>query len=143
MHLDDTLPASGSSMFPFVPAGSVLSLVRPGRQAIGIGDVVCYPAPNRGLVAHRVVALEAHPDGTRLVMRGDAQRTPERIPLDAVAWIVDRVEHRWLRYDTASATGRAFARIAVTHGVALRAAGWTVRTLARITKGRRRPRPRR
>lgn len=103
-------------MFPFVPAGSVLSLRLQGERPIGLGDIVCYPGRGGELVAHRVIAIEAGARGTWLTIRGDAVEEQERIELGAVGWLVERVEHRWLRYDTASLAGRTLARVAVRRG---------------------------
>lgn len=130
----ETIPATGSSMFPFVPAGSLLSLSDRGSRAVEVGDIVCYPAPSGELVAHRVVAVEVGPNGAWLTTRGDAVGRAERIEPAAVAWIVDRVDHAWLRYETRGAAGRVFARIAVRRGAAFRVvtrAARFVRTLRR------------
>lgn len=118
----ETILATGSSMFPFVPAGSVLTLRARGERLLELGDIVCYPATTGELVAHRVVAIEYPGDDAWLTTRGDANGLEDRIEVGAVAWIVERVEHRWLCYDTDGLTGRTFARVARRRGTLYRAA---------------------
>lgn len=134
----ETIPTTGSSMFPFVPAGSVLSLSDRRSRSVEVGDIVCYPAPSGELVAHRIVAVEHGPNGAWLTTRGDAGGRAERIEPDAVAWIVDRVEHSWLRYETRGATGRVLARIAVRRGAAYRVVTSAARLARALRRGLRR-----
>lgn len=117
----ECMPAQGGSMFPFVPAGSMLGLRPRDERPIEVGDIVCYPAANGDLVAHRVVACvreraSAGGDEPCWIVRGDAGGTQERIAERAIAWVVDQVEHRGVRYRTDGAIGRALARIAVQRG---------------------------
>lgn len=76
--------AGGRSMSPAVRDGEmvVVAPVEPAR--VGVGEVV-YCRAQRGPLAHRVVAIEARPDGSRrFTLCGDASPAPDR-PLDARA----------------------------------------------------------
>ena len=126
------MQARGSSMFPFIPSGSVLALRPIQSGAIGVGDIVVYPArlaPGEPpvLVAHRVVGIE--PAG--FVVRGDADGCNLEQPLTAaeLAFLVTRVSHRGLGYATAGVLGRALARVAVRRGTSWRLAAATARAV--------------
>ena len=127
----DILPATGSSMFPFVLAGSVLHLRTRGTRAIRIGDIVCHPDRTGQLVAHRVRSVSNDGNRTWLTTRGDALEQEERLPSEAIAWVVERVEHRWLRYDTGGLLGRTLSRVAIRHRALHRAATLAARALRR------------
>lgn len=107
-------------MFPFVPAGSLLALRPRDERPIAIGDIVCFPAADGEIVAHRTVARapltaeNAHDPAW--ITRGDAAGTEEHIAESAIAWVVEHVEHRGVRYRTDGTLGRALARIAVERG---------------------------
>jgi hypothetical protein len=112
-------------MFPYVPAGAVLSLRPRSARPIAIGHIVCYPAGTGDLVAHRVVARVSDPSpGGRepvWLVRGDAGGLEEQVAESGIAWVVDEVAHRGVRYRTDGALGRLLARIAVDRGALHRA----------------------
>ena len=116
-------------MFPFVPSNSLLHVVAADVARIRPGDVICYPGP-RGIVAHRVVAIDA---GV-FVACGDATTRKERVPAGAVAWRVVRVEHRRLSYDLDGLLGRCAARLALRRGLGLQLVAATARRLAALTR---------
>lgn len=141
------LHADGASMFPFVPTGSELALVRRDERAVTVGDVVCFPNAEGAIVAHRVVACAAsHADqtcGPSWIVRGDAIGAAELVPDAAIAWIVTHVRRGRVRYRTDGALGVWLARVAVRRGATYRAchrlarvAVW-LRRLARGPAGRR------
>lgn len=125
-------------MFPFVPAGSVLALRPRDERPIAIGDIVCYPARNGEIVAHRVVARApaslATPDRPAWITRGDATAAEECIAESAIAWVVEYVEHRDFRYRTDGAMGRALARVAGRRGALYRACTKLARGALRVRR---------
>ena len=132
----ETLPAAGSSMFPFVPTGSVLHLRSPNERTIRVGDIVCHSDRAGQLVAHRVLAVHDAADGARLVTRGDALDQLDRVALDAIAWRVARVERGAIGYDTDGLIGRALSHIAIRHRQVHRTTMRTARLLGRALRRR-------
>ena len=63
--------ASGGSMLPTIFPGDVLMVRREPIAAIRLGDVVLSRRIGR-FYAHRVVRIENHASGVRLITRGDA-----------------------------------------------------------------------
>ena len=105
--------ARGSSMFPFVPGGSRLSLSPRAERTICVGDIVCYPGQAQQVVAHRVREILPGPDGPCYRICGDGSSRSEVVPVEAIAWVVTRVEHRYFRYDTDSAIARLLSSAAL------------------------------
>lgn len=71
------------SMSPTIPAGS-LALVHqvPAAQA-RVGDVVTVDRPGQLPITHRVVSVDPGREGSaRLVLKGDANPTPDPAPYD-------------------------------------------------------------
>lgn len=131
-HLRDNrqLRAGGSSMLPFIMPGSLLCLKSAVGNSINVDDVVCYPDSRGTIVAHRAIGND---QGARIVYtRGDAQSAIEQIPASAIAYLVTRVEHPLLSYDTDSPLGRFFAWSALEHPGMTRAAAMLMRHAARV-----------
>ena len=98
-------------MWPFLRDGDIVE-VRPDRAALRVGDLICYePWPER-LHVHRVVGRA----GDDLLVRGDAQRDAERVPLAQVRGrviAVTRGTRAWsLTAPSARVRGRAIVVIA-------------------------------
>jgi signal transduction histidine kinase len=138
------LAARGSSMFPFIPSGCLLSVRVREHGDIRVGDVIVYPGP-RGrhvLVAHRVIRIEHSAGATWYLTRGDAEAHEERVSEAAIGYVVTRVAHRSFAYDARGLIGRTFARIAVRGGLGLQATRWLARAAVGLRhKLPRRPRP--
>ncbi|HET6339915.1 MAG TPA: histidine kinase dimerization/phospho-acceptor domain-containing protein [Polyangiales bacterium] len=128
----ETIWALGGSMFPFVPSNSLLYVTPPDRGSIRPGDIVCYPGV-RHVIAHRVAGVEVGPQGRVFVTRGDAAGSDERVPENAVAYVVTRVEHGWFAYDADGWFGRFLASAALHRGVGFR----TFSSSARLAVGLR------
>lgn len=111
-----TVKVTGTSMMPFIPPGSILTVERFSDEKIEIGDVVCYIDATGGGTAHRVVGVERRngEDPTRIWVRGDAQQRVEEIPADAIAYIASSVCWRKMSYRTQSIVGRMLSRAART-----------------------------
>jgi len=130
--LTSRMLALGSSMFPWLPSGSMLTLEPASPERIRVGDIVVYPALLRresALVAHRVIALElAETQGGLIcIVRGDAQRETERVPASACAYVVTHVSRAAFRYRTSGLVGRVLARAAVERGPLFGTAVWLAR----------------
>lgn len=128
-ELGEPMRAIGSSMFPFVPAGSMLQLAELTGAEIRVGDILVFVGA-AGMVAHRVVAVEAGAAGPCLLMRGDAQPSAERVPRAALAYRVVRVSFRGLSYATSGPLGRALSQLAVARGPVFRGLAWAAMQLA-------------
>jgi hypothetical protein len=100
-------------MIPAIFPGARLSVrpVDPGE--VRVGDIVCFPCPDRTMAAHRVVGIEQGDGKRAFLTRGDAQDGFERIEATAIASRVDRVQQRFLSYDATDRLGRLFARLAL------------------------------
>ena len=140
----ERMPAHGASMFPFVPAGSMLGLRPRGERAVETGDIVCYPGSRGEVVAHRVLARRpafcATAQGPVWITRGDALRGEEHVAESAIAWVVDQVEHRGFSYRTDGLIGRLCARIAVRRGALYFACTHLAHLAVRLRRASR-PRP--
>ncbi len=133
----ERMPAHGSSMFPFVPAGSTLELRARTERAVRVGDIVCYPGPHGEVIAHRVLACDHATHTERVwITRGDALDAMERIPESAIGWVVERVSRGRFGYRTDGLLGRALARIAVRRGLAYRASARAARIAVRARRVR-------
>lgn len=123
-------------MFPFIPSGSELS-VRPfDGGALRVGDVVAF-VDGGGLTAHRVVAIEGQADGRVLSLRGDAQARSERVPVHAIACVVEAVQRHGVRYRLDGPVGRLARAVALTRGRPMRWIGALVHAGARLRRGLR------
>ena len=76
-----------ASMEPWAEPGDLLLHRLVPVERIEVGDVVTVPVPDRGLVTHRVVGLDAQ-DGVVAVLKGDRSRLPDPTPVA----LPDRVE---------------------------------------------------
>jgi signal peptidase len=82
----------GASMAPAIPLGSLVSLVTADPQQIAVGDVVTVRADNGVLVTHRISGLADTGGERHLLMRGDANSSPDPATVPArsvvgrVAW---------------------------------------------------------
>lgn len=68
------------SMAPGLPAGSVLLARDVAATEVGPGDIVTVMRSDGSPVTHRVVEAAPAGDGARLVLRGDANDTPDPSP---------------------------------------------------------------
>jgi hypothetical protein len=76
--------AGGRSMSPAVRDGEIVVVAPVDPARIGIGEIV-YSRAGRGPLAHRVIAIDAQPDGSlRFMTCGDAATDCDR-PVDARA----------------------------------------------------------
>lgn len=86
-----------ASMEPFASPGDLLVHRTEPAAAIGVDDVITVRVPGRGLVTHRVVAVEDHDGDRSAVLIGDASRLPDPVPVglpdevDRVALVVPRL----------------------------------------------------
>ena len=72
--------ARGSSMYPFIRSGDVLTVQPTHAAALNVGDVAFYRAAGDRAVAHRVLRKSVQDNHIVLTMRGDAASGPgERI----------------------------------------------------------------
>ena len=82
-----------ASMEPWASPGALLVHRSAARADVEVGDVITVPVPGRGLVTHRVVAVE----GGAAELQGDASRFPDpdpvRLPeeVDRVVLVVPRL----------------------------------------------------
>lgn len=93
-----------ASMEPWASPGDLLVHRIVPATDIEVGDVATVPTSDRGLVTHRVVALEDDGDGRLAVLRGDASRFPDPSPV-TLRDDVDRVVLVVPRLGTAVRTG--------------------------------------
>lgn len=139
---EEAVRARGGSMWPFIPSGSRLEVRRVPAGEIREGDVVCYLGGAGGTVAHRVVGREGGGDSAVFLARGDASSgDAERVPAGAVLYVVSRVVHPLVSYDTDGPAGRALARVALARApgrVAAPALGAAMDALALISRQVRR-----
>jgi len=126
-HTAERMLALGSSMFPCVLSGSVLTLQPVAAAELAPGDIVVYVS-ERGLCAHRL--LQLLPDG-RVRVRGDAQEYTETLEASALAFVVTHVAHRRLSYATRAPLGRFLARCALRRGAAFPLAAGLARYASR------------
>jgi hypothetical protein len=113
--MSETLSAVGSSMFPCVPSGSRLQLAAVQASQVRVGDIVAYVG-RAGMVAPRVVSVDAWAACPVFVMRGDAQEATEVVSGEAVAYRVTRVSYAGVSYATAGPLGRLLSQLAVERG---------------------------
>lgn len=75
---------TSSSMVPVYGPGDLLVATDP-RGGVHVGDIVVYRGP-QGMVAHRVVAVEARNGHTSYITKGDAvsRSDPEPVPASAI-----------------------------------------------------------
>jgi len=68
--------AYGSSMYPFIRSGDILTIQPTDVAALNVGDVAFYRGVGDRLVAHRVVGKHVQDNHIVLTMRGDAASGP-------------------------------------------------------------------
>jgi signal peptidase I len=69
--------AHGTSMLPLVRDGDIL-LVQPlAARAVGLGDLVLFCREPGQVVVHRVIRVQAGPQGRRYTVQGDAVAQPD------------------------------------------------------------------
>ena len=87
--------ATGSSMFPAIPSGSVIRVEPAEPASLRPGDVIFYRHGIAGLAVHRLVGRRAVQGKVRLLTRGDSlprgaveEVAPEQVlgRVAAVAW---------------------------------------------------------
>jgi signal peptidase len=77
--------AHGSSMYPFIRDGDVLTVQPVETDSLNIGDVAFYRSTRERLVAHRVVEKKFTNGKCVLIMRGDSGlNTSEQVPAEHV-----------------------------------------------------------
>ncbi len=77
--------ARGSSMYPFIRDGDILTIQPVEAAALKVGDVVFYSTARGRLAAHRVVGREVQRGKVVLATRGDAASGPdERVQAEQV-----------------------------------------------------------
>jgi hypothetical protein len=123
-------------MAPFILSGSFLDVSRKSYDEIRVGDVVCFIGEDGSGVAHRVIRQEQDKKGKWLFVRGDAQSLDEKVPADAVVFVVSKVSCSYFSYSTDKITGRAIAKIALRKSLAAKGlffgANFAFRSLLRI-----------
>ena len=129
--------AVGGSMSPFILPGSTLSVERVCAASIRKGDVICFIGDNAEGITHRVSREPMGGSEAFLSTKGDAQRDDERVPQEAIVFVVRRVRHRFFSYNTGSLVGRVVARIALEEDLmsrALKAICWYTWRTTRLTR---------
>ena len=104
-------------MLPAIFPGAELLVGWSDMNRISAGAIVCYVGEQKGVVAHRVVRVEAQGDSTTFITRGDAQQNVQRVPVAAVCSSVEEVRYGIFFYRTAGPLGRFFARMALAEGL--------------------------
>jgi signal peptidase I len=64
--------AHGSSMYPFIHDGDVLTIKQVEHSALKTGDIAFYRSCNENLIVHRVVDKKLQSNKLMLLMRGDS-----------------------------------------------------------------------
>jgi hypothetical protein len=124
-------------MLPSILPRSVLHVDLVACDSIRPGDVVSFPGSDGAMVAHRVVRAPDGEGSTTILVKGDGQAQAELLPVEAVAYIVTRVEHPLWSYDVTGPTGRTLAWVAIHHAwVTVGAARMLGRLLALRTAAR-------
>lgn len=79
------LEVTSGSMEPAISTGDMLVSRRVDAQDVQAGDVVTVPGGGGALVTHRVVSVEPgmSPGARRLLLKGDANRSTDGIPVEA------------------------------------------------------------
>lgn len=85
-----TAVLDSGSMEPWASSGDLLVHRVEPVTAIEVQDVITVRTPDRGLVTHRVVAIDDAVGGRTALLKGDASRFPDRSPV-TLRGEVDRV----------------------------------------------------
>ncbi len=85
-----TAVLDSGSMEPWASSGDLLVHRVEPVTAIEVQDVITVRTPDRGLVTHRVVAIDDAVGGRTVLLKGDASRFPDRSPV-TLRGEVDRV----------------------------------------------------
>ncbi|MBN2340895.1 MAG: S24/S26 family peptidase [Deltaproteobacteria bacterium] len=101
-------------MIPFIVPESALTVERVDTRFLQIGDIICFIDQDGFGVAHRLVRIEQCNDVKRYFTRGDAQRCEEEVPEESLVFVVRKVQHRYLAYDTDGPVGRLATRLALS-----------------------------
>lgn len=64
--------ARGSSMFPALRAGDVLTIEPAAATDLSVGDIAFFHTPGNRVVVHRVIKIDRRNNSLRLIVRGDA-----------------------------------------------------------------------
>lgn len=71
--------ANGSSMYPFLPNGTILTVIPVHSHDLGVGDIVLYRIADR-LIVHRIVNRATFGNRTFFGIRGDnCTGSPHRV----------------------------------------------------------------
>lgn len=71
----------GGSMTPGIPLGAAVIAVRTAPDDIRVGDVATIRTDNGVVFTHRVVEIDASEEDTWLRTKGDANATPDPMPV--------------------------------------------------------------
>ena len=71
----------GGSMAPTIPVGAVVVASRTAPETIQVGDIVTIRAENGVVFTHRVVEVDASEPDRWLHTKGDANATPDGVPV--------------------------------------------------------------
>lgn len=77
----------GGSMRPAIPMGSLLLAATTPPDGIVVGDVITYRLPSGMVVTHRVRAVIGNPGERAFIVQGDANPTPDPMPVPGRALI--------------------------------------------------------
>jgi len=129
--------ARGISMAPLVRDGDILTVEPVTAPQLGVGDLALFRRGPEAVVAHRVIRIEAGPQGRRFLMQGDAVPHPDGwIAEEAIYGRVSALEREGARLELARPALRALGWLAVLrsrhglrHGPLVRLAGRLVRRL--------------
>lgn len=84
--------ANGSSMYPFLPNGTILTIVPVRSPDLALGDVVLYRVGNR-MAAHRIVGIGAEESGIVFKIKGDnCTGPPHRITESEIMGLISAAE---------------------------------------------------
>ncbi len=109
--------AVGSSMIPSIFPGSTLHVRKINPGSVKVGDILCYPESNQRMEAHRVVRAKKGLKGLVFITKGDAQDHTREIQASAAAYVVVRVENRFLSYNIEGLVGDTVTHLALREGL--------------------------
>lgn len=129
--------ARGASMAPLVRDGDTLTVEPVTAAQLGVGDVALFGREPEAVVVHRVIRIEAGPQGRRFLMQGDAVAHPDGLIAEGdIHGRVTAVERGGARLELARPAMRVLCWLAVLrsrhhlrHGALLRLAGWLIKRL--------------
>ena len=127
--------ARGTSMHPLVRDGDVLDVWPVGQSATGVGDVVLYRSPHKGIVVHRVVNIRRQEEKTILLVKGDSAARAD--PQVEESQVLGRVESIHRRGRTIFPRGWVSRHLAPLHARLYRLRRWAYRLLKQAYMGLR------